>query len=66
MTKFKNIGIIQDSKKYDDNKLSNFLIELNQIKKTGNWKKEQLVSLFERTLDGFKHREDFKNLDQKM
>tara|TARA_Y100000992_G_scaffold67599_2_gene41980 strand:- start:6516 stop:7703 length:1188 start_codon:yes stop_codon:yes gene_type:complete len=66
MTKFKNIGIIQDLKKYDDNKLSNFLIELNQIKKTGNWKKEELVSLFERTLDEFKHREDFKNLDQKM
>ena len=66
MERFRNIGIIKDSKEYNPEKLSFFISEIEKLRSIKNWKKEDLVNLFEKTLENFKHTENIKNLDQKM
>jgi FlaA1/EpsC-like NDP-sugar epimerase len=66
MERFRNIGIIKDSKEYNPEKLSFFISEIKKLRSIKNWKKEDLVNLFEKTLENFKHTENNKNLDQKM
>ena len=64
MERFRNIGIIKDSKEYNPEKLSFFISEIEKLRSIKNWKKEDLVNLFENTLENFKHTENIKNLDQ--
>jgi hypothetical protein len=46
--------------------LENFLESIQSMLNRGSWTKEELVTLFEKTLVGFEHEEKGKFLDNKM
>ena len=63
--RFINIGVIKNSE-LTNAKLDWFTSEINQLKESGSWTKQDIVSLFETILPDFKHEEKGKNLDAKM
>ncbi len=66
LNRFKNIGVV----KYDDfgslGELENFERAIVDLKKNGNWNKNQLVSLFQRIIPEFSYEDKGKYLDSKM
>jgi FlaA1/EpsC-like NDP-sugar epimerase len=66
MIRFKNLGIIKNDAVYDDDKITLFKQEINDMRKTVCWNKKQIVSLFHQMLPDFGHLETKKYLDSKM
>jgi FlaA1/EpsC-like NDP-sugar epimerase len=66
MIRFKNLGIIKNDAIYDDDKITLFKQEINDMRKTVCWNKKQIVSLFHQMLPDFGHLETKKYLDSKM
>ncbi len=66
MTKFMNIGIINYKNSYDELELEAFLKKITDLRKNGQWKKQEIVELFNRILPEFNHIDKGKDLDQKM
>lgn len=64
--KFSNIGVIKNKYFNFENKLNIFIKDIDLIKKEKNWKKDELVDIFNKILPNFNHIETGKNLDQKM
>ena len=66
LSKFKTIGVVNESD-HDKSDLANTFLEgLKDIRKSETWEKKDLVHLFESTLPEFVHVEKNKYLDQKM
>lgn len=63
---FQNLGIIKNKANFDDEKLEAFTFKIDQMKKSGFWKKEEIVDLFHRMIPNFGHKETGKYLDAKM
>ncbi len=66
MIRFKNLGIIKNDAIYDDDKITLFKQEINDMRKTVCWNKKQIVSLFHHMIPDFGHLETKKYLDSKM
>jgi len=66
MDRFKTIGVIKNEPIFDAEKLDNFLKEIREMRESGSWSREDLISLFLRTLPEFHHKETGKFLDNRM
>ncbi|CAM3816769.1 UDP-N-acetyl-alpha-D-glucosamine C6 dehydratase [Vibrio aerogenes CECT 7868] len=66
MSRFDNLGVIQNEPVYDQALLSLFEQEITEMKQSGLWSKEQIVALFFRMIPDFGHQETGKYLDSKM
>jgi nucleoside-diphosphate-sugar epimerase len=67
LQRFQNFGVIKNSlNNLQIAELENFLESTQSMLNRGSWTKEELVTLFEKTLIGFEHEEKGKFLDNKM
>ncbi len=66
MKRFKNIGVIKNQTIVEEEKLNHFTQSIDKIRKQSEWRKEDLVELFNYMIPEFNHKEMNKNLDQKM
>jgi UDP-N-acetylglucosamine 4,6-dehydratase len=66
MDRFKTLGVVKNSSDTDDEKLENFLTQIESVKKSGSWKKDEIVDLFFDMIPNFGHKETGKYLDSKM
>jgi FlaA1/EpsC-like NDP-sugar epimerase len=66
MNRFENLGIVKSSLVFDTSKLSVFLTEIERMRTSLKWDKNEIVALFQQLLDGFDHKETGKYLDAKM
>jgi len=65
MERFENIGVIKNEINLNLN-LNLFSDSINQMKKNGEWTKNEIVSLFHKMIPDFGHMETGKYLDSKM
>lgn len=63
---YKNIGVIKNELNLQEEKLIFFEEEIKKLKHGKNWKKEDIVQLFNEMLPNFDHIEKGKYLDAKM
>ena len=66
MTRFYSIGIIKNEPVFDQNNLENFFDYINILKINKSWTKEEIVTLFDKMIPDFGHKETGKYLDGKM
>ena len=66
MGKYENLGIIKNDAAFDNQKLELFISEILNMKRDGQWSKEQIVDLFFKMIPDFGHKETGKYLDSKM
>lgn len=66
MNKFKNIGIIKNSIKNNNDRVEYFREQIISIKKSNNYNRSKLIKIFEETIPNFNHIEKNKFLDSKM
>jgi FlaA1/EpsC-like NDP-sugar epimerase len=64
--RFMNIGVIKNQLDYDEVKLQNFFVKVEELRNNPYWLKEELVNLFEDMIPEFGHQETGKYLDSKM
>jgi FlaA1/EpsC-like NDP-sugar epimerase len=66
MQKFKSVGIIKNEPLYDENKLNQFLLNIEELQSDGIWNKQDIIKLFFDLLPEFAHKETGKYLDGRM
>lgn len=66
MDRFENLGIIKNKLSIEENKIGLFSEKIEGMKKSGEWKKEEIVNLFNQIIPNFNHKETGKYLDSKM
>lgn len=66
LDRFKDIGIVKNVVKFNDEQLHFFEREISTLKRSESWTKENLVALFKEVLPEFMHEEKGKYLDSKM
>lgn len=66
LERFQNLGIIKNEAIYNTSKIEYFTKSISDMKKNGNWTKEQLVKLFFELIPNFGYVEKGKYLDAKM
>ncbi|WP_292010869.1 UDP-N-acetylglucosamine 4,6-dehydratase [Chryseobacterium sp.] len=66
MVRFENLGIIKNELTVEDDKLNIFTGKINKMRASKNWKKEEIVDLFNYMIPNFNHKETGKYLDSKM
>jgi FlaA1/EpsC-like NDP-sugar epimerase len=66
MHKFKSVGVIKNKPLYDENKLNQFLLNIEELQSDGNWNKQDIIKLFFDLLPEFAHKETGKYLDGRM
>ncbi|WPG19445.1 UDP-N-acetylglucosamine 4,6-dehydratase [Kosakonia cowanii] len=66
MDKYLNIGIVKKTSAYDIQAVEHFRSEIQKMKQNLSWDKDEIVSLFHKTIPGFGHQEKGKYLDGKM
>lgn len=66
MNKFQNLGIIKNGLQLDEEKLNYFEDEINKMLQNRKWNKTEIVSLFNKMIPNFGHKETGKYLDGKM
>ncbi len=64
--RFESIGVIKNGLTGKEGKLEYFQQEINEMKRRGQWSKEQIVALFHNIIPNFGHEEKGKDLDSKM
>ncbi len=65
-SRFKAIGVINNSEVKSDNTLNDFLPKLDRLYHEDNWDKQDLVTLVEGVVDNFEHLETGKYLNGRM
>jgi FlaA1/EpsC-like NDP-sugar epimerase len=65
-SRFEDIGVVANDVQWDAATLDRFASEIQDMLRSGQWTKAQLVDLFNRTLSRFDHKETFKYLDDRM
>lgn len=63
---FKNIGVIKNKLRYDENKLNDFEMKIRNLKSKGIWSKQEVVNEFFKMISEFKYNDNGKYLDSKM
>jgi len=66
MDRFSNIGVIKNDAIYDEKLLEHFSKEINELRTSQFWTKEDIVKLFHEMIPAFGHKEMGKYLDSKM
>lgn len=66
LDRFQNLGIVKNGLTDNSDKLDYFVDKISEIRKRGNWTKEEIVSLFHEMIPDFGHEEKGKYLDSKM
>lgn len=66
LDRFEDVGVIKNPPAHDSALLDSFENRIAEMKRRGNWTKEEMVELFHRILPEFEHEEKGKNLDNKM
>lgn len=66
MNRFENLGVIKSASTYDADKVTMFKKEINEMRRTMSWNKEQIVCIFHQMIPDFGHLETKKYLDGKM
>jgi FlaA1/EpsC-like NDP-sugar epimerase len=66
MSRFEHIGVIKNKPIFDSNKLDYFLKKIDDIKSKDIWLRDEIVSLFFKTIPEFEHKETGKFLDNRM
>lgn len=66
MGRFNTIGVIKNEPEFDNNKLDNFMREINELRASGAWSKDEILKCFFDLLPDFGHLETGKYLDQRM
>ena len=66
LNKFENLGVVKNDLFVENEKIKFFSNKISRIKKTGEWKKNEIVDLFNETIPNFNHMETGRSLDSKM
>ena len=66
MNRFESIGVIKNDPDFDEKLLNYFVDQILTMKTRGQWTKEELVTLFNKTMPDFGHMETGKYLDGRM
>jgi len=66
MQRFQTIGVIKNEPIFDSNRLDYFIKKIEQIKSSDLWSRDEIVSLFLKTVPEFAHKETGKFLDNRM
>jgi len=66
MQRFENIGVIKNEPTFDKDKLDYFLEKIDDIQNKDLWSRDEIVSLFFKTIPEFEHKETGKFLDNRM
>jgi len=64
--KFQNLGIIKNDLFFEQKKIEFFENTISELKKNKKWNKSQIISLFQKIIPDFEHKETGKYLDSKM
>ncbi len=64
--RYKTIGVVTSPSFQSSKRVDQAIADLNQLRQSGCWSKEQLVSIMKDAIPELKHSETNKNLDQKM
>lgn len=66
MKRFEKLGIIKNELNIEKDKLSHFESQINLMRQNKQWKKSEIVKLFNQMIPNFGHQETGKYLDGKM
>lgn len=66
LSRFENLGIVKSQLDFESDKLSYFYDQIAALKSKGEWKKSDLVNLFNDMIPNFDHKETGRYLDSKM
>ena len=66
MLSFQNIGVIRNKPEFNELKINDFVNGIEILRKKGDWKKDEIIELYNHILPEFNHKETGKYLDQKM
>ncbi|GAB2770427.1 UDP-N-acetylglucosamine 4,6-dehydratase [Salinimicrobium soli] len=66
MERFRNLGVIKNELKFEEEKLYLFEREIQEMRKSSVWEKDRIVDLFFKIIPDFGHKETGKYLDSKM
>ncbi len=66
MSRFDNIGVIQNEPIFDESKLNEFMNGIAELRHRGVWNKKEIIELYFNLLPDFGHKETGKYLDQRM
>lgn len=66
LNRYLHLGVIQNAPVFDPESLEYFLLKIDELKSSRGWDKEDLISLFNKMIPGFDHKEVGKYLDGKM
>ncbi len=66
LVRFKTLGIVKNNSNVNNEKLANFLTQIEAMKASGDWKKDAIVELFFDLIPNFSHQDNGKYLDSKM
>ena len=66
LNKYIDIGVVKNKLKVDEDLLDAFLVNIKELNSINNWKKEDVVKIFQECLPDFLHEEKGKYLDEKM
>ncbi len=66
LDRFKSIGVIKNALTANGDDLDRFAAEIDRMRSTGRWTKQELVDLFQEMIHTFQHKEVNKNLDDRM
>lgn len=66
MERFDSLGVIKNKLNTEEEKLIRFEAAINEMRRKGNWNKDEIVDLFNYMIPKFDHKETGKYLDSKM
>lgn len=66
MGRFESVGIIKNDVNYNEEKLQMFTGAITKMRRAGTWTRGQLITLFNRMIPEFNHKETGKFLDGRM
>lgn len=66
MSRFDGLGVIENNVEYDEDRLSNFLNSIEQLKRNMDWNKSSIVDVFHQAIPEFNYYDSGKYLDGKM
>jgi len=66
MERFDGLGVIKNKLNTEEEKLIRFEAAINEMRRKGNWNKDEIVDLFNYMIPKFDHKETGKYLDSKM
>ena len=66
MERFESLGVIKNEANFDKELLANFELNINNMKQSLSWKKDDILREFFKLISDFRHKETGRYLDGKM